>query len=215
MFANVRGFGHQCHTVRSFLIPVIMSKLPAEVRLQIARVSVKDVWKVEELLTVIKAKVEVREISNTVKVTEQKPITPRRGTQPTASAFVVTEGGNNKVSCVYCKAKHFSASCEAITDVIARLDILHKKGRCFLCLSRGHRVSNCTSTQRCRKCNQKHHQSICKAINEPSAPNAAAEANPESSTTNQSTALNVQCQSRVLLQTAIVMPRYKNFYITI
>ena len=195
VFANVRGLeslGINATQYGSFLIPVIMSKLPAEVRLQIARVSVKDVWEVEELLTVIKAEVEAREISDAVKVTEQKPITPRRGTQPTASAVIVTEGGNNKVSCVYCKAKHFSASCEAITDVTARLDILRKEGRCFLCLSRGHHVSNCTSTRRCRKCNQKHHQSICKATNEP---NAAAEAKPESSTTNQSTTLNVQCQS--------------------
>ena len=207
VFANVRGLGINATQYGSFLIPVIMSKLPAEVRFQIARVSVKDVWEVEELLTVIKAEVEAREISNTVKVTEQKPVTPRRGTQPTASALVVTEGGNNKVNCVYCKAKHFSASCEAITDVTACLDILRKEGRCFLCLSCGHHVSNCTGTRRCRKCNQKHHQSICKATNEPRAPNAAAEANPESSNTNQSTALNVQCQSQVLLQTARTLAR--------
>ena len=179
----------------SFLIPVIMSKLPAEVRLQIACVSIKDMWEVEELFTVIKAEVEAREISDTVQVIEQKLVTPRRGTQPTASALVVTEGGSSKVSFVYCKAKHFSAFCEAIKDVTACLDILHKEGRCFLCLSRGHRVNNCNSTRRCRKCNQKCHQSICKTANESSAPNVAAEANQGPPTTNQSTALNVQCQS--------------------
>ena len=109
VFAKVRGLeslGINATQYGSFLIPVIMSKLLAEVRLQIARMSVKDVWKVKELLTVIKAEVEATEISDTVKVTEQKQITPRRGTQPTASALVVTEGDNNKVSCVYCKAKH-------------------------------------------------------------------------------------------------------------
>ena len=54
VFANVRGLeslGINATQYGSFLIPVIMSKLPAEVRLQIARVSVKDVWEVEELLT--------------------------------------------------------------------------------------------------------------------------------------------------------------------
>ena len=97
VFANVRGLESldiNATQYGSFLIPVIMLKLPAEVRLQIARVSVKDVWEVEELLTVIKAEVEAREISDTVQVTEQKPVTPRRGTQPTASALVVTEGGS-------------------------------------------------------------------------------------------------------------------------
>ena len=44
----------------SFLIPVIMQKLPAEVRLQIACGSAKDVWEEEELLAVIKTKVEAR-----------------------------------------------------------------------------------------------------------------------------------------------------------
>ena len=82
-----------------------MSKLPAEVRLQISRVSVKDVREVEELLTVIKAVVEAREICDTVKVTEQKQVTPRRISQSTASALVVTEGSSSKIICVYCKLR--------------------------------------------------------------------------------------------------------------
>ena len=47
VFANVRGLeslGINATQYGSFVIPVIMLKLPAEVRLQIARVSVKDVW---------------------------------------------------------------------------------------------------------------------------------------------------------------------------
>lgn len=49
-----------------------MSKLPAEVRLQIARVSARDVWEVDELLRVIKSEVEAREISDTIKINERK-----------------------------------------------------------------------------------------------------------------------------------------------
>ena len=200
VFANVRGLeslGINATQYGSFLIPFIMSKLLAEVRLQIARVSVKDVWEVEELLTVIKAEVETREISDTVKVTEQKQAIPR---EPTASALVVTEGGSSKIICVYCKGKHFSASCETIADPTACLDILCKEGRCFLSFS--YRVNNCTSTRRCRKCNQKHHQSICKMTNEPSTSNAASGSNTDPTIANPSTALNVQCKSPVLLQTA-------------
>ena len=81
VFANVRGLvslGINATQYGSFLIPVIMSKLPAEVRLQIACVSVKEVWEVEELLTVIKSEVEAIEISDTVKVTEQRQVLPRR-----------------------------------------------------------------------------------------------------------------------------------------
>ena len=47
-----------------------MAKLPSEVRLQIARVTNKDVWEVEELLQVIKAEVKAREVSDTIKIHE-------------------------------------------------------------------------------------------------------------------------------------------------
>lgn len=53
VYVNVRGLevlGISASQYGSFLIPVIMSKLPTEVRLQIARMSARDAWEVEELL---------------------------------------------------------------------------------------------------------------------------------------------------------------------
>ena len=83
---NVRGLerlGVKAEQYRSFLIPVIMSRLPAEVRLHVARVSTKDVWEINELLKVIQAEVEAREMSDTMKIQEKKGTettpTPRRG----------------------------------------------------------------------------------------------------------------------------------------
>ena len=63
-------------------------------------------------------------------------------------------------------------------------------------------MNNCISTRRCRKYNQKYHQSICKMTNEPSTSNAASGSNTDPTIANPSIALNVQCKSRVLLQTA-------------
>lgn len=100
-----------------------MSKLPAEVHLQIARVSVKEVWEVEELMKVIKGEVEVREISDTIKVTERRQsegTNIRRGPTSTASALIIREGNSTKMVCVYCKGDHFSASCESFPDTKAR-----------------------------------------------------------------------------------------------
>ncbi|CAB4027999.1 Hypothetical predicted protein [Paramuricea clavata] len=62
---------------------------------------------------------------------------------------------------VFCDAEHFSASCEKIKDPQARKNILKRQGHCFLCLRKGHRINQCTSNRRCRKCSGKHHQSIC------------------------------------------------------
>ena len=73
--ANVRGLealGVKAEEYGSFLIPVIMAKLPSEVRLQIARVTTRDVWQVDELFQVIKCEVEARELSDSVRVSEGK-----------------------------------------------------------------------------------------------------------------------------------------------
>ena len=71
-----------------------------------------------------------------------------------------TSGSQRKV-CVYCKGEHYSASCEKVKEVATRKDVLRKEGRCFLCLTNGHRVSNCSGPRRCRRCGRKHHQSLC------------------------------------------------------
>ena len=62
-----------------FLILIIMSKLPDDVRLQIARVTTRDVWDVNELMKVMKTEVEAREISSTVRVSGGVPMKLLRG----------------------------------------------------------------------------------------------------------------------------------------
>ena len=91
---NVHGLealGIRSEQYGSFLISIIMSKLPGEVRLQIARVTTKDVWDVNELLHVIKGEVEARELSDTVKVHDrrgQEAPTRRTVFPPTATSLV-------------------------------------------------------------------------------------------------------------------------------
>ena len=150
----------------SSLISTIMAKLPSEVRLQIARVINKDVWEVEELLWVIKAEVEAREISNTIKVHEVRHSDiPCRNVRPMASTLMMREHNPGGKECIYCKGEHYSASCETITSGPARKEALKKEGRCFVCLARGHRATQCRSSKRCRKCSHRHHQSLCEINN--------------------------------------------------
>ena len=52
----------------SLLIPVIMLKLPNDIRLRIARETTSEIWKIDELLDVIKTEVEAREASEGTKV---------------------------------------------------------------------------------------------------------------------------------------------------
>ena len=163
---SLEALGIDSQQYGSLLIPIIMSKLPQQIRVQIARTTTQEVWKISELLEVIKKEVDAREISESVKVdnstaSERFKFSTRSFT-PTASALVASMNSstrNNQFQCVYCSEGHYSASCPRVVDRTSRLDILKRDRRCFVCLKVGHTGSRCE--RKCRRCNGKHHQSLC------------------------------------------------------
>ena len=81
---NVRGLealGVHSEQYGSLLIPIIMSKLPSDVRLQVARTRQKDVWEIKDLLEIIRNEVEARELSEHVKANNEvkKVQNPKNG----------------------------------------------------------------------------------------------------------------------------------------
>ena len=200
---NIRGLeslGINSDQYVSFLIPVIMSKLPLDVRLQVAWLTTGDVWEVEELLQLIKCDVVARELSDTIRVNERNPQPPqqqRRPLVPTASSLVANDHSEGKkVNCVFCKEEHYSAACERVASVAASKDALLNEGRCFLCLATGHRASQCLSLRKCRKCGGRHHQAIC---NPPPPRNTTPS---EGTLPNSTTTVTIGTKGKVLLQTA-------------
>ena len=145
----------------SLLIPIIMSKLPNEVRVEVSRKVNSEVWMIEDLLEAMKAEIQAREASERVKTAE--PI--KRPTPATTSAFFTRERNESSkgftIRCVYCKSNHYSASCDKVTSTTSRKDILRNANRCFVCLKTGHRAFECNTNKNCRHCNKRHHQSIC------------------------------------------------------
>ena len=98
----------------SLLIPVIMAKLPQEVRIQIARETTKEIWEITDILNVISKEVEAREVGENVKInadsTVRKP--PYKPTMNAAAALVNQETRTlpRSCRCAYCNESHFSAS---------------------------------------------------------------------------------------------------------
>ena len=209
IYANVRGLealGIGAEQYESFLIPIMMDRLPADVCLQIARITTKDIWEIDELLQVLRTKVEAKEISDRVKVTEiRNPVPPsqqpsqQKSTQSTASALVACETGNHNVFCAYCKENHYSASCGKVTRTSERRDILRKEGRCFVCLMKGHRASKCQGAKKCHRCGRRHHQSLCELQPVPRTENQEAKESEDVPTTSNNVA---KSKNNVLLQTA-------------
>ena len=84
---------------------------------------------------------------------------------PTALSLATT---NSFIpTCLYYGEHHTSASCKTVTDANARMHILVKEGRCFVCLNKRHIGGNCKSSGRCYICQARHHTSICSASRKP------------------------------------------------
>jgi len=217
---HVRGLaslGVSADQYGSLLIPIIMSKLPTDIRLQIARKSSNEVWDIEELLTTIKIEIEAREISEGASISNvnTRIPTPQRP-KPTASTLVAREQRTEnsfRIQCAFCNGLHYSASCSNVTNIDARKDKLKESGRCYLCLRKGHQSRNCTSEKKCRQCQGVHHQSICTRkynVQETKESTTNKESNNSITSTNaniSSTTAANPCKGTVLLQTARAVAR--------
>ena len=216
---GLESLGVKAEQDGSFLIPVIMSRLPAEVRLHVVRVSTKDVWEINELLKVIQAEVEAREMSDTMKIQERKrtetTFTPKRGFSPgTANSLFARSGDRSGIRCAFCNGEHYSET-KFRKEIQTRKNILIRDKRCFWRLSVGHRANQCPRKKKCRVCDRTdHHQSVCEMSSNqsrsetPAAPTNAktkeereptASKKPPQNITTTSTA---RCKVQVLLQTA-------------
>ena len=172
---HVRGLaslGVSSEQYGGLLIPVIMAKLPGEVRVRIARETKSSVWQIEGLLETIKEEVEAREISESVRITEDR--NPKPSMYPnkpprysTANSLVTRNDFTTRrppqLRCVYCSGPHYSASCERVTSPSDRRNALIDSKRCFKCLSTEHKLKECKVQRNCRNCGGRHHQSICLA----------------------------------------------------
>ncbi|XP_063436158.1 uncharacterized protein LOC134717595 [Mytilus trossulus] len=148
----------------ALLVPIIISKLPVETRKSIAREYDSDHITLNNLR---------KAITKEARILEAGQFTDRDSLHTTAT--FLTEACNKtqrnfntnnprfndkKRPCIYCTGIHFPGDCTIISDVNERLNIVKQKKKCFNCLG-NHGVSECKSLNRCKKCNKKHHTSIC------------------------------------------------------
>ena len=145
-----------------------MSKLPLELRVQVARKTASDFWEINGILEIIRKELEAREISESVCNDElRRPNeTWKQNRQQdhnfsAASLFVKDGKHERKIKCVCCGQNLYSASCQRVKDNEETKSILRDQKRCCLCLQTGHSVHECENGRNCRWCNGKHRQSIC------------------------------------------------------
>ena len=150
----------------AIVVPTIMQKLPEQFRLTITRGQNFLEWSMEGMLGAFEKELELREAHNAVSTNsdgEQERNSSKKYDQHqhgTAAALVVNE---KRGDCAFCLKNHNHEDCEGIKDPKTRKTLARKYGRCFLCLFKGHRASNCTVKRRCNVCKGAHHVALCDA----------------------------------------------------
>ena len=167
---SLKSLGVPRESYGGLLSSILMNKLPQEFRLVITREMGNDDWQLDQLLTIFKRELEARERAGgtTVNGNQPPPSPPPlpklnrndNGKYP-GTTFSLFSGSGNGPTCTYCRGKHPSKDCTTVINVQARIDLLKKYGRCFVCLRKDHISRNCPSKYKCHKCNGKHHISIC------------------------------------------------------
>ena len=158
---SLRGIGLEEKRYGPMLAPVIMSKLPQEIKLILTRKFGKEIWAIDKLLYSLREEVEARE-----KVT----LTENEGNETYENFHVNAKcrkesNQRNSFPCVYCeKFNHKSHECVKISKPELRRNFLSKENRCFKCLKQGHQAKTCRSRSMCYSCGGKHHSSICETF---------------------------------------------------
>ena len=156
---SLKSLGLELKEYGALLNPLVMGKLPEEIRLVVTKEMNGKEWQLSTVLEILKSELGAREQCVQLKSpTSPPPTKPRTQNLPTTSALV---NNSSKVSCSFCKGPHASVKCGIVTDKRQRKSILRRQGRCFVCLKRGHISKECRSSISCYICKQRHHASIC------------------------------------------------------
>lgn len=155
----------------SFLVPVLMTKIPEDIRLLVGREMKDGEWNLSAILQILRSEIENRERCGGVQALTPKEefYSPenRRNAKlpkldlPSAAALFTEKQPASTPTCKFCKQRHPTASCHVVTNRAARRECLKKQGRCFICLRKGHLAKDCPSKITCFKCSARHHVSLC------------------------------------------------------
>ena len=120
------------------LIPMILDRLPDDVKLQVSRnIGKSDTnWHIEEFMKTIKDEIVARENCDFMKSRSNQGSKEKNKTE---EKHITTESllNNTKVlSCVFCKKNHFHDQCRVVTDPQERKEIAKREKLCYKCLNK-------------------------------------------------------------------------------
>ena len=219
-FRGLEAIGVKKSSYSSFIVPILLDKLPESLRISMIRTQEKDQmeWKLDDLISALESEVSIRESHVPLVLSSRNArneaegfgigARPKTSGKGTANTLLT----NGKKRCVFClDEEHLAENCSKIMDAGKRKAILRKFAKCFVCLNSGHRAIDCRSRINCSECKGRHHVSIClkvpnqSPLGEPITKEAQTSlSTPPLKPQANSCVGNVQCGTeKVALQTAL------------
>lgn len=150
----------------ALLIPIIMSKVPEEIRLIITKGIKGEDWGLDGVVEIFRTELEAREKCGQLQLKNPGNSHPSHRQIQAQNSYTTSALFNNnetRITCSFCKNSHPSVKCPNVTDPKERKNILKRQGRCFVCLKKGHLSRDCKSNIQCFVCKQRHHASVCES----------------------------------------------------
>ncbi|XP_071127721.1 uncharacterized protein [Mytilus edulis] len=205
---GLESLGQTDDTYGSLLVPVILNKLPAEIRQHLAREHRSTNWTLHDLRKALLEELNIMEAGKLPEKVESPLATATFLTNAksrTKSSFNKNERSYsdkkiNTKQCAFChEIGHTPVNCTKVTTANARMNIVKSERLCFNCLGH-HKLADCKSKSNCRNCNKRHHTSIC-SNDEKSEKSSKPPANETENTVLHSSL--TQRTTNVLLKTAV------------
>ena len=167
--SHVRGLsalGQATTLYGALLVPMILGKLPVDIRKNLAREHSSLEWTLDKLREAITKEIRVLEAGAFVPPSQFED---HHSTASFHTGALSRHEPRKLPKCVFCKGSHPATQCDSVSDQSKRIDIVKRDKLCFNCLGH-HRVSQCQSKGRCKHCKERHHTSLCRGTHNPQTP---------------------------------------------
>ncbi|CAC5384300.1 PABPC [Mytilus coruscus] len=161
---GLESIGESHESFGSLLVPIILNKLPGNIRENMVRAHGGDHWNLPSLRQAIQDEITIKEAGQSVNGDDIEPnFTPTSAFFTGTNRNYANQKGKRDITkkpCIFCQGVYVPLACKNVMEIEDRKRIVKEKQACFNCLG-NHRVADCKSDKTCKNCNKRHHTSIC------------------------------------------------------
>ena len=156
---SVRNLKVETSTYGSLLVPLLIEKIPNDLRIRLLEFGIGNL---NEMLDFLKLEVEAKEKFAAIGTAGTFSNQKYSQSYDKFTTAALNKSTHKNKPYVYCNFTNtLSHMCLKVTNIGQRKSILKTKNLCYICLDSRHVAKQCTLNYICKKCNSKHHISIC------------------------------------------------------